>query len=298
MDSKQVRYFLNLAETLNFTDAARLSGISQPSLTRSIKNLEKELGGTLIYRDGKESRLSPLGRSVQIEFMHLERLFQNIQSLSQTSAVDRVPEIKIGFLPTHPVKLLTQFVHYAQTQIRGLKIHLEPWIDSEGLEALFGGRFDLLFANLPLRDAKLSVCPLFTEVLHVGMSKQHELAAYTQVPAFKLSAFAYADRVHCEFRSEVLEQLMDQDVLMHPVLSTDREDVLQSFVASGNALCMLPEFSVLHPDLITRPVKGLDIQRRVALVSPSRSGLSQDTQHLMMLAQHFQWPNTSQLSRG
>ncbi|EOI8044300.1 TPA: LysR family transcriptional regulator, partial [Citrobacter freundii] len=61
MELNQVSYFINLAETLNFTAAARLSGVSQPSLTRAIRRLEDELGGPLIYRDGKNSRLTGLG---------------------------------------------------------------------------------------------------------------------------------------------------------------------------------------------------------------------------------------------
>ncbi|MDH8174151.1 LysR family transcriptional regulator, partial [Klebsiella pneumoniae] len=49
MELNQVSYFINLAETLNFPAAARLSGVSQPSLTRAIRRLEDELGGPLIY---------------------------------------------------------------------------------------------------------------------------------------------------------------------------------------------------------------------------------------------------------
>ena len=42
MDLSQIRYFLNLAETLNFTEAARLSGVSQPALTRAVQRLEED----------------------------------------------------------------------------------------------------------------------------------------------------------------------------------------------------------------------------------------------------------------
>src|SRR3546814_15220774 len=65
MELNQVSYFINLAETLNFTAAARLSSISQPSLTRAIRRLEEELGGPLIYRDGKNRRLNSLGQRTQ-----------------------------------------------------------------------------------------------------------------------------------------------------------------------------------------------------------------------------------------
>ena len=71
MELSQITYFINLAETLNFTTAAKLSGVSQPSLTRAILRLEQELGGPLIYRKGKNSRLSGLGEHVELEFRRM-----------------------------------------------------------------------------------------------------------------------------------------------------------------------------------------------------------------------------------
>ena len=78
MDLNQVRYFLNLAESLNFTEAARVSGISQPSLTKAIQRLEDELGGPLLYRDGKDTRLTALGRDLIVEFMRIQSALENI----------------------------------------------------------------------------------------------------------------------------------------------------------------------------------------------------------------------------
>jgi len=46
MEMHQVRYFLAVCETLNFTRAAEICNVAQPSLTRAIKKLEDELGGS------------------------------------------------------------------------------------------------------------------------------------------------------------------------------------------------------------------------------------------------------------
>ena len=64
MDINQITYSLNLAETLNFTQVARRSGVTKPSLTNSIRELEKDLGGQSLYRDGKNSKSMALGREV------------------------------------------------------------------------------------------------------------------------------------------------------------------------------------------------------------------------------------------
>ena len=57
MEMHQVRYFLAVADTLNFTRAAELCHVSQPALTRAIQQLEEELGGLLLRRE-RISRIS------------------------------------------------------------------------------------------------------------------------------------------------------------------------------------------------------------------------------------------------
>jgi hypothetical protein len=68
MEMHQVRYFLALCDDLNFTRAAKRCGVAQPSLTRAIKLLEAELGGSLFVRSSKISRLSKLGNLVRRDF--------------------------------------------------------------------------------------------------------------------------------------------------------------------------------------------------------------------------------------
>jgi LysR family transcriptional regulator, hydrogen peroxide-inducible genes activator len=82
MEFNQIRYFLNLADNLNFTEAAMRSGVSQPTLTCAIQRLEQELGGTLVYRDGKDSRLTALGRDIRSEFAAIAEREQRVRALS------------------------------------------------------------------------------------------------------------------------------------------------------------------------------------------------------------------------
>ena len=61
MEMHQVRYFVALCETLNFTRAAEKCNVTQPSLTRAIKLLEDELGGPLFNRERNQTHLTELG---------------------------------------------------------------------------------------------------------------------------------------------------------------------------------------------------------------------------------------------
>jgi LysR family hydrogen peroxide-inducible transcriptional activator len=81
MEFNQIRYFLNLADTLNFTEAAMRGGVSQPALTRAIQRLEQELGGALAYRDGKDSRLTALGHDIRSVFAAIAEREQRAQNL-------------------------------------------------------------------------------------------------------------------------------------------------------------------------------------------------------------------------
>jgi len=73
----QVRYFLAVVETLNFTKAAERCNVSQPALTRAIQSLEHELGGLLFRRERANTHLTELGRMV---LPHLKQSFDAAQN--------------------------------------------------------------------------------------------------------------------------------------------------------------------------------------------------------------------------
>ena len=72
MEMHQVRYFLALAEELNFTRASERCNVTQPSLSRAIKLLEEELGGLLFHRERESTCLTDLGHMV---LPHLQSVY-------------------------------------------------------------------------------------------------------------------------------------------------------------------------------------------------------------------------------
>ncbi len=122
MDLNQVRYFLHLADTLNFTESARRAGVSQPSLTRAIQRLEEELGGPLLYRDGKDTRLTALGRDLQVEFMRIDHNLQQVRELAENSVNGRHRNLSIGVSTTITAHMFTKFFDMALEQLPGVQI--------------------------------------------------------------------------------------------------------------------------------------------------------------------------------
>src|SRR3546814_209427 len=134
MELNQVSYFINLAETLNFTAAARLSGVSQPSLTRAIRRLEEELGGPLIYRDGKNSRLTALGQDVEMEFKRMQVALRNVRQHSDNWALGRHRVLDIAIAPTVNPNAFTSFFLSALEQVPSVVIKVRALQPSEDAE--------------------------------------------------------------------------------------------------------------------------------------------------------------------
>ena len=82
MEMHQVRYFLAVADTLNFTRAAEQCHVSQPALTRAIQQLEEELGGLLLRRERRLTHLTDFGRLIE---PHLRQLFADAEAAKTTA---------------------------------------------------------------------------------------------------------------------------------------------------------------------------------------------------------------------
>ena len=290
MEFQQVRYFLNLADTLNFTEAAMRSGVSQPTLTRAIQRLEQELSGTLVYRDGKDTRLTALGRDIQAEFAAIGESERRVLALSQNRVRGRRETVTLGVVHTIAPALITGFVAHALRQLPALELILRPIVRDQASEMLLAGLIDGCFTSDALTgNAKLSTIEMFDERLLLAMAERHPLADDAEVPLEKLAEQPYLDRLHCEFRARVNSFFQDRAIVMVPRLRSEREDLVQQAVASGIGVCMLPEFSAIVGGLVLRPVQSLALARTVSFQSISGSGTAMALRQIRLLLERFKW---------
>ena len=85
MNMQQVRHFLAICDEGNFTRAAKRCGIRQPSLTGSVRRLERELGGTLFVRSNP-SQLTALGAAVRPWLLQIEEAVELLRHCVATHA--------------------------------------------------------------------------------------------------------------------------------------------------------------------------------------------------------------------
>ena len=290
MELTQVSYFINLAETLNFTAAARLSGVSQPSLTRAIRRLEEELGGPLIHRDGKNSRLTGLGQDVEAEFRRMTAAMKSVRDHSETWAMGRHRVLDVAVAPTIGPRTFATFFEGVLAEAPSVEIRLHALNSGETTSEILSGKYHAcILGREPRLDRKLDVHPLFRERFVLGCSATHPLADREIVRREDVIAFPFVDRLNCEFRDQILEHFGRADMLMRPRLRSDREDWVQRIVADGEAVCIVPERSVIVEGLVTRPIDGFILEREVVMATVSGSTAPVEMRKVAQLAVGYGW---------
>src|SRR6266446_587874 len=100
MEMHEIRYFLAVCETLNFTRAAERVNVTQPALTRAIQKIEGELGGLLFRRERSRTHLTDLGQLVRPQLEEVLKCAEAVKSAARGFLkLDNAP-LKLGFTRT------------------------------------------------------------------------------------------------------------------------------------------------------------------------------------------------------
>src|SRR4051812_43332901 len=112
MEMHQIRYFLAVSRTLNFTRAAEECNVAQPSLTRAIKQLEAELGGDLFRRERPAAQLTELGLRMQPLLKQCYEAAAGARSLATSFKGGKIGALRIAL--THSIDLALLIPHLDQ----------------------------------------------------------------------------------------------------------------------------------------------------------------------------------------
>src|SRR5690606_38668283 len=97
---------------------------------------EQELGGTLVYRDGKDTRLTALGRDIRSEFTAIADREQRVRAISLNQVRGHRETVTLGIVNTIAPALITGFLQHAFGQMPMLELVLQPITRDEGMERL------------------------------------------------------------------------------------------------------------------------------------------------------------------
>jgi DNA-binding transcriptional LysR family regulator len=173
LNLRRLRYFLTLADELNYGRAAEVLHVAQPALSRSISALERELGVRLFVRSRAGTRLAPAGellRDEARELLHSADVLQQRLRLADREG----RRVTIGFMPG---MMLTPMVRHLEGRFPGLRVYVCRASWHEQIAGLREGRFDAVYAQRPFDDDGLTVVDLYAEPRVVALPAGHPRAA-------------------------------------------------------------------------------------------------------------------------
>ena len=241
MDFNQIRYFLALAQTLNFTRAAELVNISQPTLTQSIRRLEEELGGSLVHRNGRRTRLTELGTRLLSDFDVASQFPKRIKRQAKEVLESGRYHLKVGVAPCIPISQMAQFLRSIEETEADADFVLSTLPTGEIERQLLHYEIDLaLVAPDPLPSAK-HVCYEFDHdplvvVAHTGAG----LSTSEPLDLDRLQTMPWIARAHCALDEQIRAKLGLLGVKCHVVTTVDRDDACLELVQAGKGFAVLP----------------------------------------------------------
>jgi len=299
MEMHQVRYFLAVCETLNFTKAAKNCDVAQPSLSRAIGKLEQELGGQLFRRERNLFQLTNLGRLVR---PHLETVYSASESAHIEANSFRQMEtaqLSLGIMCTIGPGQLTGLLASMQAQVPGLELSLHE-APLEGLiERLSQGDLDVaLLATPSALPERFDFRPLYKERYVVAFSPGHRFEGQNDVRIHDMDQEPYLARLNCEYSDHVGDLLAERGVTLNTRYRSEREDWIQSMVLAGMGCTLLPEYITLYPQLPTRLVTDPEVTREVGLATVAGRQFSPAVKAFVHMARTREWIEAEAVARA
>jgi DNA-binding transcriptional LysR family regulator len=262
MELRHLRYFVAVAENLNFTKAAARLHLAQPSLTRQIHKLEEELGVRLLNRSKTHVALTPEGRSFLTDSRRILSLAtESIQAVQRLSRGE-TGELNLAYLPNFDFELLPETLRAFRQAFPHIALNLFDMSPAEQLRALEARKIDLGFVGLPP--------PSTASALHWGsiarhrtvvvLPERHRLARKRHISLTDLETMFFvgmSEKTHPGFR-EWLHRTCQQVGFTPRILQeAELEAALMTFIAEGLGVTLAREHikKLPHPGVTFRPVK-------------------------------------------
>ena len=272
MELRHLRYFVAVAEELNFTRAARRLGIAQPSLSSQIKQLEAEIGTPLLRRETRGVELTDAGKLLFEEARVILAEIERTKMAVGRRARGESGKINIGSAGAtyfHP--LIPTIIHEFKKEYPDVVLAPEESNTSLLLARLRAGAIDLAFVRPPFSDADgLMFEPLVKEPILIVVPAAHPLGRSKSAP---LSALAQ-ERIIL-FTRTLNPAVYDAIVAaigragFSPQLAQEAPQMASAIprVAAGLGVTLVPQsMSRLHPeDVVFIPIEGLALSAEISL---------------------------------
>jgi len=264
MEMHQVRYFLAAVSELNFTKAAERCNVSQPSLTRAIKQLEGELGGDLFRRERPQAQLTELGQRMLPLLKQCYESALGARSLASAIKGGEVGALRLVLSRTVGLDLLTRYFSELTRLFAGLEMKLLRGTAADVVELLKKGDAELAIAGtIDETWERLDKWPLFTERFQLLVNRKHPLAEHPQISIDELRGQKLLQRNYCEDAAQTSELLRGHSIEAEHGHDVTTDEDLRVLIEADFGVALAPRSMQTPADLAKVPVGEVELSRTV-----------------------------------
>ena len=243
MELRHLRYFVAVAEAKSFRRAAERLNIAQPPLSLQIRQLEAELGATLLERDKRHVALTDAGGAFLDEARQILAHAGKAPDIARRASRGEIGQLRIGFMSSADLNVLPSIYPVFRKRFPHVRVTFHSLTGTQQIAALKEGRIDVGFLRQPVRDEGLIIKSILRESLVVVMPERHPLATHRRV-----ALGALANEPYIFFPREIAPGFYDEIVGFcrragfspNVVFETDHLQTNLGFVAMGLGVSLLP----------------------------------------------------------
>lgn len=270
MELHQLRYFVAVAQTGNFSRAAERCHVSQPSLSQQILKLENRLGQPLFNRLGRRAVLTDAGRLLLDRASAILAAIDDAERRLRAGDELHKGRLALGAIPTIAPFLLPKTLERFVRQCPQVELIVREDVTSQLLPAVLEGELDLAIVALPIADDRLQAEPLLAEPLFAALPTNHILAQRRHITIQDLAGerFILLNEVHC-LGEHVLNFCRANECQPQIVCRSAQIATIQALIALGQGVSLLPDMARradTSRTIIYRPLANDEPRRTIAVI--------------------------------
>jgi LysR family hydrogen peroxide-inducible transcriptional activator len=291
MNFTQIKYFLAVAETLNFTRAAEFIAVSQPALSKAIRKLEEDLGADLLDRTSQQVSLTSFGHRMRAHFEKIDENLRRARLDARSAAGLAHEELNVGILCTVGPGRLGPFLHQFRLTHPGVEIILHDVVPDNAADLLLAGALDVVFCAQEARhDPRFQAANLYADQMVVIFPAGHDFANQNAVTLAEIAGQPYLDRLHCEFREGFFEATKASGLQLDVAMRSEREDWITALIDEGAGVSVMSEDTALLCGVQYRPLQGMTATRRMEIITAASRPPAGMLAAFWDAATEYEWP--------
>lgn len=259
MNLDHLRYFGALSRTENYTQTAKMLHITQPSLTKAVHSLEKELGLPLFKRKGRCVSLTPAGRlfanSVETSLISLDKSIAEVKSFNQQKTVIRLASLRTLSIKWVP-DMAQRFLNSTNNPAVDFQFNTDTGLSPDILNGLRAKKYDVAFCSKMDNYPDLDFFPVAEQTMVCITPIEHPLANHSSVSLTETLNYPQVTFSENSGLYAIISKLFS-DCGGQPIsaYSVEEDQAIAGLVANGFGIAIVPNMSILQ----TLPVKIIPI---------------------------------------